>query len=175
MRKKCFKCGVEKEVSSFYKHKGMKDGFLNKCKSCCKKEAKERVNVLSNDPEWVEKERERTRDKYHRLNYRGKYKPSKESKRKTIEKWKSKFPEKVRATNKSSHLKAITKGNHLHHWNYSEGFEKDVIELTVRDHNLLHRHMIYDQSKMMYRNCCGDLLDSKESHIDLLKELKNEI
>jgi len=172
MEKKCFKCGVEKEVSSFYKHKAMKDGYLNKCKSCCKKEAKERLDVLSNDTEWIEKERERSRDKYHRLNYRGKYKPSKEKERLRKNKFRSKYPEKARAYNRSSHLKSKIKGNHLHHWNYSEGFEKDVIELSIRDHNLLHRNMIYDQDLMMYRDSKGSLLKTKESHVKLLKTLK---
>lgn len=34
--KTCFKCGEEKELSEFYKNRGMKDGHLNKCIPCVK-------------------------------------------------------------------------------------------------------------------------------------------
>jgi len=34
--KKCFKCGIEKPLSDYYKHKQMKDGHLNKCIQCTK-------------------------------------------------------------------------------------------------------------------------------------------
>ena len=40
--KKCFKCGVTKSILLFYKHKQMSDGYLGKCKSCTKKDVKER-------------------------------------------------------------------------------------------------------------------------------------
>lgn len=45
----CFKCNIRQSLSEFYKHSGMADGHLNKCKTCTKKDTKE--NVLKN-PEY---------------------------------------------------------------------------------------------------------------------------
>lgn len=37
--KVCFRCGIPQLLVDFYAHKGMADGRLGKCKSCCKKES----------------------------------------------------------------------------------------------------------------------------------------
>ena len=200
--KKCFKCNTIKPLSEFYKHKEMGDGYLGKCKDCTKRDTKERTNILLNDNDWVLKEKKRAREKYHRLyspvkekkldsemnviwmtneqrlisekNNRKKWKlnnPDKEKLRNSNHR--KKYPEKYKARNKSQRI-PCQKGNQLHHWSYNEEHYKDVIELSVSDHALLHRNMIYDQERMMYRNTDGILLDAKESHIELLNKLRQQ-
>ena len=37
----CFKCNVEKEITDFYAHPATRDGHLNKCKECAKRDVRE--------------------------------------------------------------------------------------------------------------------------------------
>jgi len=55
--KTCFKCKEEKPLSSFHKHKGMKDGHLNKCSNCVAKDVQEwrNKNPDARNKEWVRK------------------------------------------------------------------------------------------------------------------------
>ena len=160
--KVCIKCKVKKEKSEFYPTQG-------DCKDCVKARVKARTDILKQDPEWLEKERLRGREKYHRL---GCKKPSPSQKKKAMDTYIAKFPEKAASRSMSSHLKPQVKGNHLHHWSYNDEHFKSVIELSVSDHNLLHRYIIYDQERRMYRNLQGSLLDTKESHIEIINELR---
>lgn len=159
--KKCKKCGEIKELCNFYTHKQMKDGHLNKCIDCCKKEAKntrkKNLDILG----WTEQENERTRQRYHRLNYREKYPYTYN---KYTKKWREQYPEKHKAEIAAQRLEC-KKGFEKHHWSYRSEHHKDVIIVTIEDHNKYHRYTIYDQEQQMYRTLDGVLLDTKDAYI----------
>jgi hypothetical protein len=161
--KKCFKCGIEKDLSEFYAHSKMNDGHLGKCKECAKDDAHKHYRKSIINPVWHQEQKDRCQQKYHRLGYRGKNKPSYESKKATMDLYKSKYPEKLYAQIASQHIIA-PEGLEKHHWSYNKEHYKDVFFLSKKDHNTIHRFMIYDQERMMYRDIRGKLLDTRERH-----------
>tara|TARA_Y100000310_G_C20595422_1_gene770254 strand:- start:271 stop:963 length:693 start_codon:yes stop_codon:yes gene_type:complete len=58
--KVCKKCGIEKEIKKFYKHKQMPDGHLNICKECTKNRIKK--NYYDNRKEKLEYAKKYTKE-----------------------------------------------------------------------------------------------------------------
>jgi hypothetical protein len=155
----CFKCQIEKSLDEFYKHPQMPDGHLNKCKSCTKKDVKNREEKLKLNDDYIEKERKRGREKYHKYKYKTKNTSA------PCQKYRKDFPEKYKAQIKSAKIEVLL-GNR-HHWSYNEEHYLDIIDISFKDHKKAHRFIIYDRERMMYRRIDNnELLDTKEKHLE---------
>lgn len=159
--KKCFKCQRIKPLNEFYQHPKMGDGHLNKCKECNKKDVKENYDKQILKPDFVEKERSRGREKYKRLNYKIIYKNNK-----------IKFKFRHNGIHKNIHRNLnLTNEQEAHHWNYNEGFGKNVFILTKRQHKRIHAKMFLDFEFMLYRTKDLELLDTREKHEIFIKNI----
>ena len=132
----------------------MVDGHLNKCKDCTKRDVRDNYDKKILNDEWVNKERIRSREKYHRLRYKDKY-PVAHSGITHVRKYIS------RRLN-------IPIDCEVHHWDYNRPY--DVFILNRRAHKIIHQRISFDKDsqKFLYK---GELLDTKEKHKAMIKEV----
>lgn len=152
----CFKCNLIKKLDDFYKHPATSDGRLNKCKECSKKDTRDSYKIKSKDENFLILERERSKEKYYRLNYKEKQKI-----------WDSEKTWKNSAKYKSlrKKFKAVPKTHHLHHWNYNDEFLEDIIIIEKFNHRRAHNFIKLDLENKIYTGLNGEILDTKEKHI----------
>jgi hypothetical protein len=154
----CFKCNELKELNSYYKHKEMSDGHLNKCKDCTKKDSLKRHENLSKNPKWVEAERVRHVNKYHRLNYKDKQ----------LEWDKNKpWTRSSKYTGLNRKYKVET-GFELHHWSYTDENIENVFVLERIEHKRAHKFIVLDTESRLFKTINGDYLNNKRDHFDYL-------
>lgn len=159
--KVCIRCELVKSLSEFYAHPKMEDGHLNKCKTCCKKEAALNYKKKSKNVWFIESERRRQREKYARLNYKEKYPPNifqVNSKTKNLHR-------NLRVAGYDMYMKEA------HHWNYNlpnQGFI-----LTRKYHKLIHKYLSFDAKTKCFK-WENKVLDTIEKHHDFIKSVFNE-
>lgn len=96
--KQCFRCGHTKPLDEFYRHKMMGDKHLNKCKACTRADVEERRQRLeATDPNWVENEAARHREKSRRYRAAGRAKVQPAKMRAARKRWEGEHPHQKRA------------------------------------------------------------------------------
>lgn len=142
MKKQCFKCGRILDIEEFYPHKEMKDGHLNKCKSCTKKDVHERSMRCSAQIAEYEKLRSKTEKR-------------KQLRKQYVNKYKTEHPERIAIMSrvqKAIRAGKIKRPNYCsvcgkvcktvaHHYDYSKPL--DVIFVCQSCHKKIHAGTLY--------------------------------
>lgn len=164
----CIICGEEKEISEYYKHQKMADGHLNKCKQCTKDGVKKRYYQLSNNPEWVESERSRHKEKYHRLGYKEKQLKLDANRPWTRDSTYKSLKKKIKTAVRLGNIPGLNsvQGLELHHWNYNK--LESFFLLTPSQHKQLHAQLTFDEVSLTYKHKDRDLSSPEEHAIAIL-------
>jgi ribosomal protein S27AE len=147
--KACFKCQRELPLSEFYRHPHMGDGYLNKCKACARADAARVYREKTATAAGLQAERERGREKYHRLGYSQRYRGKGQGRHQKD--WQERWPEKRKAhgiLGRALRTGKVTKPEecqecgasgviHGHHPDYTKPL--DVMWLCVKCHFIQHR------------------------------------
>jgi hypothetical protein len=180
MGRTCIGCKQTKSIEMFMAHKASKGGRLVRCRECVNS-ARRHSDAMraKEDPSFLESKRRESRMRYHTRQKKIETFPVDENFRRilmTTEEKKSRkkqghdvyykeFPEKWNAKNRCQRLKTKIHGNQYHHWSYNAEHYRDVIELTVFEHTNVHRFIVYDRERFMYRRYdTNELLDTREAH-----------
>ena len=150
--KTCRRCKIEKSIDSFYKCKGMKDGYFNICKDCQIPQGQEYRRKKSLDPLWVLKNRERSRINNRKHPRKGKYP---DPKIQSGHLWRD-FGDKIK----------IIPRFQFHHWNYNLRFSVFYIHPSV--HAKFHSLVKLNKEEKIYYFLQMPL-DTKEKHFEVLK------
>lgn len=155
--KTCKRCGRSLPLSSFYKTR-YGQGTDSVCKECRRAAIRTRYFKQIQDPSFIEKERERGKNKYHRL-YKGK------KSNKAI----------IKAAKYSSLRNAkrdfqitCSSDMELHHWNYN--VTNEVILLERRVHHLFHATTTLNVDEGIYY-VSNQSLDTLDKHLEVIKKI----
>lgn len=165
MEIKCTLCGEVKDCSEFYKNKLMPSGYANQCKKCVKSRAKKREEELRKNPEFVEIEKLRSKEKYYRLNYKEKqYEIDKDKPWKAISIYK----------NQNRNLRnqgVITNNEVVHHWNYN--LLDDYFIMSKANHRKIHKYLFFDKKSLCFKTLSNQLLATREEHENYINFYSN--
>jgi hypothetical protein len=155
----CKVCNIDKLEIDFHFRKDILK-YRKECKNCFNLKSKNNFYKNRLNLDFVESERKRATEKYYRLYSTSLFKRNKYN---LNESHKKKYPEKYKAADATKKIRV--KGFHCHHWNYNKEYFKDIIYLTHKDHLQIHRFLIYDEDKKIYKTIDNILLDTKEKHL----------